>query len=237
MEAESTCGNDGKCDGAGACRKWGTTVKCREASCPPAGATQTKAANCDGMGTCPPGEAQSCGNYKCDTNDMCRTMCSSDAECNGKACDTSNGSCGKGLLGAQCSTNEECASDHCVDKTCCSTASCATCQSCGNSAGTCKDVLDGMSDPDSCSDVIDPCGTTGKCNGAGTCKLGAVLSTTLMVWLAVLLLPQASLAVQVRVMLYEPAQAPSVFTSAKVRVKVLPHSSLAVATAKTGVAG
>src|SRR5688572_25707106 len=71
----------------------------------------------------------------------------------------------------------------------------------------------------------------------GTCKLGAVLSTTLMVWLAVLLLPQASLAVQVRVMLYEPAQAPSVFTSAKVRVKVLPHSSLAVATAKTGVAG
>src|SRR6185369_14854378 len=74
--------------------------------------------------------------------------------------------------------------------------------------------------------------------GAGRAAItGAVVSTTLMVWLAVLLLLQASVAVQVRVMLYEPAQAPSVFTSAKVRVKVLPHSSLAVATAKTGVAG
>src|SRR6185436_6345761 len=71
----------------------------------------------------------------------------------------------------------------------------------------------------------------------GTCKLGAVVSRTLMVWLAVLLLLHASRAVQMRVKLYEPAQGPLVFTSTKVRVKALPHSSLAVATAKTGVAG
>jgi len=41
----------------------------------------------------------------------------------------------------------------------------------------------------------------------------------------------------VRVTLYEPAQAAAVVTSLKVRVKALPQLSVAVATAKTGVAG
>ncbi len=48
---------------------------------------------------------------------------------------------------------------------------------------------------------------------------------------------QASVAVQVRVMLYDPAQIPLVVTSAKVSVNALPHSSVAVAMAKIGVAG
>lgn len=168
--AESSCGNDGKCDGSGACRKWGTSVQCREASCPPTGATLTLAANCDGRGSCPAGGMRSCGNYRCDTNDMCRMSCTSDADCNGKACDTSNGTCGKNLLGQQCSKNDECASGHCVDKTCCSQASCTTCQTCANQSGTCTDVPPGMTDPDSCSDSMDPCGTTGQCDGSGSCR-------------------------------------------------------------------
>ncbi len=48
---------------------------------------------------------------------------------------------------------------------------------------------------------------------------------------------QASVAVQVRVTLYDPAQRPLVVTSAKVKENALPHSSLAVATAKFGVSG
>ena len=48
---------------------------------------------------------------------------------------------------------------------------------------------------------------------------------------------QASVAVQVRVTLYDPAQIPFVVTSAKVSVNTLPHSSLGVATAKFGVSG
>ena len=40
-----------------------------------------------------------------------------------------------------------------------------------------------------------------------------------------------------RVTLYEPAQAPGVVTSFEVSVKALPQSSVAVATANTGVAG
>ncbi len=49
--------------------------------------------------------------------------------------------------------------------------------------------------------------------------------------------PQASVAVHVLLTEYDPAHAPSVVTSAEVNVKVLPQLSVAVATAKTGVAG
>ena len=66
---------------------------------------------------------------------------------------------------------------------------------------------------------------------------GAVTSCTLMVCEEVEILLQASVAVQVRVTLYDPAQAPFVVTSAKVNVNALPHASVAVATANTGVAG
>jgi hypothetical protein len=58
-----------------------------------------------------------------------------------------------------------------------------------------------------------------------------------MVCEAVELLPQASVAVHVRVTLYEPAQAPFVVISDNVKVKALPQASVAVAIAKTGVAG
>ena len=49
--------------------------------------------------------------------------------------------------------------------------------------------------------------------------------------------PQASVAVHVRVTLYEPAQAPGVVTSEEVKVKALPQASTAEATANSGVAG
>ena len=51
------------------------------------------------------------------------------------------------------------------------------------------------------------------------------------------LFPQASVAVHVRVTLYEPAQSPGVVTSEEVKVKVLPQASTAVATTNSGVAG
>ena len=51
------------------------------------------------------------------------------------------------------------------------------------------------------------------------------------------MLLQASVAVQVRVTLYDPVQIPFVVTSAKVSVNALPHSSSAEAGVKFGVAG
>ena len=58
-----------------------------------------------------------------------------------------------------------------------------------------------------------------------------------MVCVAVEELPQPSVAVHVLVTLYDPAHAPAVVTSADVSVNALPHASVAVATANTGVAG
>ena len=58
-----------------------------------------------------------------------------------------------------------------------------------------------------------------------------------MVCEVVELLPQASVAVHVRVTLNDPAQAPGVVISEEVSVKALPQASTAVATANTGVAG
>lgn len=66
---------------------------------------------------------------------------------------------------------------------------------------------------------------------------GATKSTTVMVWDVLEIFPQPSVAVHVLVVLYEPAHAPCVTTSEYVRVNALPQASVAVAIAKTGVAG
>src|SRR6266498_2343801 len=75
-------------------------------------------------------------------------------------------------------------------------------------------------------------------DGPGSAEMtGAMLSSTVMVWLAVLELPHGSVAVQVRVTEYSCGQEPGVVTSAKVRVGVPPQASVAVGVAKDGVAG
>src|SRR6266498_2823485 len=74
--------------------------------------------------------------------------------------------------------------------------------------------------------------------GPGSAEMtGAVLSVTLMIWLAVLELPHGSVAVHVRVTEYFCGQEPGVVTSAKVRVGVPPHASVAVGVVNEGVAG
>src|SRR5437899_11509836 len=58
-----------------------------------------------------------------------------------------------------------------------------------------------------------------------------------MVWLAMLLLPQWSVAVQVRVTSWACGQLPGVVTSAKVSVGLGSQASVAVGVANDGVAG
>ena len=58
-----------------------------------------------------------------------------------------------------------------------------------------------------------------------------------MVWDAVELFPQASVAVHVLVILYDPAQAPFVVTSFEVNVNALPQPSVTTGTVNDGVAG
>ncbi len=74
--------------------------------------------------------------------------------------------------------------------------------------------------------------------GPGSAEMtGAVLSSTVMVWLAVLELPHGSVAVHVRVTEYFCGQERGVVTSAKVRMGLPPQASVAVGVAKEGVAG
>src|SRR6187551_3407320 len=67
--------------------------------------------------------------------------------------------------------------------------------------------------------------------------VGGVISCTTMVPLQVAVLPQSSVAVQVRVVLYVPAQEPGVVASTKVIVTVASHASVAVGGVNTGKAG
>src|SRR5438094_9417989 len=65
---------------------------------------------------------------------------------------------------------------------------------------------------------------------------GAVVSTTWMTWLGVLLLPQFSVGVQARVTSWFCAHEPGVVTSAKVSVGLGSQASVAVGVTKDGVA-
>ena len=74
--------------------------------------------------------------------------------------------------------------------------------------------------------------------GAGNVPItGAEMSCTLIVWDLVEIFPHPSVAVQVLVTLYVPAQPPCVVTSIDVSENALPHASTAVATVNTGTAG
>jgi hypothetical protein len=171
---ESSCGNDGRCNGGGACRLWSAGTPCRGASCPAGTSVLSMPAFCDGNGTCPASATQPCTPFKCDgAASACRQTCSGDDDCSMGVC--GGGSCGKKALGAGCTGGSECGSGNCVDGACCASATCGTCQSCGNAQGTCANVGDDGTDPDSCSDQtgVNPCGTTGRCDGNGVCKLRA----------------------------------------------------------------
>ena len=67
--------------------------------------------------------------------------------------------------------------------------------------------------------------------------VGAEISCTTIVPLHVDVLPQSSVAVHVRVVLYVPIHDPGVVISAKVIVTVASHASVAVGGKNTGTAG
>src|SRR6185503_1021245 len=74
-----TCGNDGTCDGAGACRQDSGATTCAPATC--TGSMATAARTCNGAGNCLMGLPVPCAPYLCGSAGACRTMCSSDADC------------------------------------------------------------------------------------------------------------------------------------------------------------
>jgi len=76
-----------------------------------------------------------------------------------------------------------------------------------------------------------------NCGEVGQTITGGVLSVTLMVCVFVAVFPQASVAVQVRVMLYSCGHGPAVVTSTKVRTTPGSQRSVAVGMVKAGANG
>ena len=176
--ATNQCGNDGLCDGKGACRKVGTNHVCTASFC--SGTSFTPASTCDGaLGTCKVVSGTECGAFPCSQTDGCQTTCSTDANCVGQSyCDTTSSTCkAKKIDGDPCSGTNQCSSGYCTDGVCCHTA-CSGCSACsialtGQPSGTCAAAKIDTDPHETCSVDNPPCGHDGNCDGAGACKLAA----------------------------------------------------------------
>jgi hypothetical protein len=134
MEAASTCGRTGKCDGMGACQRYVAGTACGARTC--AGSTGTPAPTCNGAGTCVPGTPASCGVYVC-KGDACGVNCAADLDCVGGNYCEGNACRAKKTSGNNCVEARECQSNYCADGHCCQSMSCGATQFCGGSNGTC----------------------------------------------------------------------------------------------------
>src|SRR5207253_10632845 len=78
---KSSCGTDGFCDGAGACRKYGAGEICNSTPmCNAAASTVLVNQQCDGNGSCLAGTVQDCKGFRC-ASAVCGTSCTNDAAC------------------------------------------------------------------------------------------------------------------------------------------------------------
>jgi hypothetical protein len=74
----AACGNDGTCNGAGACRLYISGTQCVAPTC--SGTTSTPARTCNGTGTCQTVSTSSCSPFACGAT-TCKTTCATDADC------------------------------------------------------------------------------------------------------------------------------------------------------------
>jgi hypothetical protein len=168
-QGAASCGNDGRCDGAGACRKYRVGTVCAGEKC--ASNVYTPPATCNSTGQCVAPATLACAPFACN-GAKCFDACTTNTNCSpGNVCN--GNSCGKKLPGAGCSANAECASNVCAQGVCCATTCNASCKSCNlpGSLGVCTNVPTGTTDPKAiCVDMgAASCGTNGRC-AAGACQ-------------------------------------------------------------------
>jgi hypothetical protein len=171
--AETSCGDEGSCDGVGACRKYGRETTCAPESC--AAGMYTPPGLCDGQGKCATNTTVSCGVFPCEGS-RCRMTCSSDQQCAaGNYCQ--GDSClPKKANGDACTEGRECRTGSCVDGICCNSSCAGPCMSCRNSDtgkpdGQCNPVRAGGRSGNDCPEASPrSCGNTGFCDGNGGCQ-------------------------------------------------------------------
>ena len=138
-QGPTSCGQDGTCDGQGACSLYPAGMLCA-ASSTCSGTLWSGPGTCSGTGTCQR-QTIPCTPYACDPQtNACHTACVTADDCApGKPC--MNGSCGYPEP-AFCSTDAECATGFCAQGACCATKCDSPCFSCAlpGTAGTCTPV-------------------------------------------------------------------------------------------------
>src|SRR5207245_2340920 len=107
-QGPASCGNDGACNGAGACRKYAIGTVCVAARC--SAGTYTSESTCNGSGTCTVGWQRACSPFVCNPGGTaCFGSCSDDTQCiPTRKCEL--GQCGLKENGASCNSNDECKS-------------------------------------------------------------------------------------------------------------------------------
>jgi hypothetical protein len=156
VEVAQSCGNDGTCDGAGACRLASAGSLCGGGACD--GNAVVGAMACDGRGACTLAATQICVPYTCDpATARCRNRCATDADCVGTYCEGDGqnyGSCHMRSLTATCTIDSVCASGHCWNGVCCNTACADPCLSCNlqSHEGSCTPRPDGCPGADAATD-------------------------------------------------------------------------------------
>jgi len=169
------CGNDGWCDGAGACRKVSTSHVCVDASC--TGSVFTPTSTCDGAGACKTVKSVDCAPSPC-AKSGCVTTCAAQADCDKTTsyCDTVAKTCAaKKTNGSTASQTYECTSGFVADGVCCNQDNCTGCMACtkalnGQTDGQCRSVPQDQIAHAACTVSTDTCGATGMCDGAGACQ-------------------------------------------------------------------
>ena len=180
--ATKQCGNDGTCDGAGACRKVSTSHICAPASCSADNKTFTPATTCDGAGACTVATPQGCGAFQCATSG-CLKACSAQADCGaGNYCNipagATAGTCAATKANGVAATQTfECTSGVVADGVCCNLA-CTGCSACtkalnGQTDGQCLSVPNGQVAHSACTASGTTCGLDGYCDGANKCRYPA----------------------------------------------------------------
>lgn len=172
----TTCGLDGQCDGAGACRFFGAGTPCGTGMSCQNGIASSQLA-CDGGGLCQPSAGTSCAPYLCANTTACATSCTVDTDCAaGNYCEGTT-CVAKKILGLVCGRAAMCALGNCIDAVCCDTACTGACKACNVAGllGTCSNVVTGQDpDNDCAAEAASTCGRDGMCNGAGACRLHPV---------------------------------------------------------------
>ena len=167
------CGTNGKCDGNGGCQSYPVGTTCAFEDC--TNDVYTGPSTCNASGQCLRPTSLPCNPYHCNAN-KCYGACTSNEQCIPPNSCGENGnisSCGPKPRGADCSSDNECASTHCAQGKCCDKACTGACTACNlpASTGTCTDVQSGADPQGICATTAQStCGTTGMC-AAGQCAL------------------------------------------------------------------